>query len=66
MIQQRISEVAQQSNEAFLKNEVIVTGINKYRNEKEKIALSDVRLNFLKNLQIENPALRFELQNFFN
>ena len=66
MIQQRISEVAQQSNDAFLKNEVVVTGINKYRNEKEKIALSAVRLNFLKNLPIENPALRFELQNFFN
>lgn len=65
-IQQRIKVVADHTEEAFLNNELVVTGINKYRNPKENINLNADRIAFLNSLNIQNPALRFELQNFFN
>lgn len=42
-----------------------VIGVNKFRNEKEKIPLSAQNMADLKKLPINNPVLNFELDNFF-
>ena len=52
--------------EAFNTNKQLAIGVNKFKNEKEKISLSSEQLNDLKKLSIKNPALNFELHNFFN
>lgn len=64
-ITEKVSSIAQKNRAAFDNNEILITGVNKYRNEKENLKMSEERLNFLRALQIENPALQFELQNFF-
>lgn len=44
----------------------IVIGVNKFRNEKEKIHLSSMAIDKLKQLHINNPVLRYDLENYFN
>jgi len=65
LIQSRVAEIAKENAAAFERQELLITGVNKYRNEKENLSLSPQRMEFLKALQVENPALHFELQNFF-
>jgi len=44
----------------------ISIGVNKYKNEKEKINLTPSALSGLKNLDINNPVLNYELEHYFN
>ncbi|MEI6021610.1 MAG: methylmalonyl-CoA mutase family protein [Bacteroidota bacterium] len=42
----------------------VVIGVNKFRNEKESIVLSETEITSLQQLPIHNPSLSYELQNF--
>lgn len=55
-----------QRNELFKSSKQLAIGVNKFRNEKEKITLSKQKLEKLKQLPINNAVLNFELENFFN
>ena len=44
----------------------ISIGVNKYKNEKEKINLTATTISELKNLDINNPVLNYELEHYFN
>lgn len=62
------SEIAQQAKEqdgALEAKERTVIGVNKFRNEKEQIGLSEKELTGLKELPIHNPVLNFELESIF-
>ncbi len=53
-------------NELFKTSKQLAIGVNKFKNEKEKIILSKQKLEELKHLPINNAVLNFELENFFN
>jgi methylmalonyl-CoA mutase len=60
-----IAKQAQQKAESINSQKQIVVGVNKFKNEKEKISLDkDIKLH-LQQLAIHNPVLNFELQHFF-
>jgi methylmalonyl-CoA mutase len=44
----------------------ILIGVNKFKNEKEKINLPASTIEELKKLAIHNPGLNFELEHYFN
>jgi methylmalonyl-CoA mutase len=55
-----------QRNELYKTSKQLAIGVNKFRNEKEKITLSKQKLEELKHLPLNNAVLNFELENFFN
>lgn len=61
-----ISEQAKEREAALNSQKQIVIGVNKYKNEKEKISLSSADLERLKKMPIHNPALKFELEKYFH
>jgi methylmalonyl-CoA mutase len=65
IIAAEIAEQAADRNNEFLQMKRLSIGVNKFRNEKEKITLSPDKINELKQLAINNPALQYELQHFF-
>jgi methylmalonyl-CoA mutase len=56
---------AQQRAELVNTQKQIAIGVNKFKNEKEKINLSAADIIKLKQLPIHNPVLNFELANYF-
>lgn len=60
-----IEKQAQQRLQAFNDHKQITIGVNKFKNEKEKISFNEAQLNHLRALDINNPALQFELNHFF-
>lgn len=58
-----INKQAHQKAEAINSQQQISVGINKFKNEKENITIDVSALEYLKKLNINNPALNFELQN---
>lgn len=66
IIENEILKQSQQKAESVNSQKEISIGINKYKNETEKINLSkDVKAQ-LGEININNPVLNFELQNTFN
>ncbi|MBA3683139.1 MAG: hypothetical protein H0W73_18540 [Bacteroidetes bacterium] len=57
---------AEKRNELFKNGKQLAIGVNKFKNEKEKLAVSKQQLEDLKHLPINNVVLNFELDNFFN
>lgn len=56
---------AQQRAELVNDKKQIAIGVNKFKNEKEKIALSPADVIKLKQMSLNNPVLNFELDNYF-
>lgn len=65
VFENEISKQAQQKSDAINSQKEISIGINKYKNEKEKIILNSSVKKHLQQLAINNPVLKFELQNIF-
>ena len=66
VIENEIAKQSQQKADAINSQKEISIGVNKYKNESEKIDLTkDVKVQ-LEQLSINNPVLNFELQNTFN
>jgi methylmalonyl-CoA mutase len=61
-----INEQAKQRKELIKTQKQIAIGVNKFRNEKEKLGISPAQITELKSLKIHNPVLDFELENYFN
>ncbi len=61
-----IKQQAEQRKELFDTNKQLAIGVNKFKNEKEKISIPSQKINDLKHLPINNAVLNFELTNFFN
>ncbi len=57
---------AEKRNELFKNGKQLAIGVNKFKNEKEKISVSKQQVEELKHLPIHNAVLNFELDNFFN
>lgn len=57
---------AKQKEELFNSQKQIAIGVNKYKNEKEKINLPASLVSDLKKKPINNPVLNFELEHYFN
>ncbi len=57
---------AEKRNELFKNGKQLAIGVNKFKNEKEKIAVTKQQVDDLKHLPINNVVLNFELDNFFN
>lgn len=57
---------AEKRNELFKTGKQLAIGVNKFKNEKEKISVSKQQAEELKHLPINNVLLNFELDNFFN
>ncbi len=57
---------AEKRNELFKNGKQLAIGVNKFKNEKEKIAVTKQQVDDLKQLPINNVVLNFELDNFFN
>lgn len=66
IIQNAIDTAAAQSATAFESGKQVSIGINKFRNEKEKANFDPERLTLLEQVGLNNPALKFELNNFFD
>lgn len=66
LIEREIEEQAKQRAELFKSQKQIAIGVNKYKNEKEKIDLPASLVADLKKKPINNPVLNFELENYFN
>lgn len=62
IFKKEIAEQAQQRAEALNSQKQIFIGVNKFKNEKEKISLSDTDIERLKKMHINNPVLNFELE----
>jgi methylmalonyl-CoA mutase len=60
-----IATQAKHYEEFIATKKQIVIGVNKFKNEKENISISDTQLNVLQQLPINNPVLNFELENYF-
>lgn len=60
-----IKQQAAKKAELINTQKQISIGVNKFRNEKEKIDLSAEKIAQLKNLEIVNPVLNFELEHYF-
>lgn len=60
-----IATQAKHYEEFIATKKQIVIGVNKFKNEKEHISISDTQLNVLQQLPINNPVLNFELENYF-
>lgn len=56
---------ADQRNELFKTGKQLAIGVNKFKNEKEKISIPNQKLDELNHLPINNAVLNFELENFF-
>jgi len=63
---QEIKSQADARQELVKTQKQIVIGVNKYKNEKEKINLTASYIKGLKELNIHNPVLNFELENYFD
>ncbi|PBQ33454.1 hypothetical protein CNR22_17275 [Sphingobacteriaceae bacterium] len=63
---QEIKVQAMQKEELVRGQKQISIGVNKFKNEKEKIEISASDLKALKKLDLNNPVLKFELENFFD
>lgn len=61
-----ISLQAKQREELVNTQKQISIGVNKFKNEKEKIDLKSSDIKKLKDLNINNPVLNFELEHYFN
>ncbi|MEO6301817.1 MAG: methylmalonyl-CoA mutase family protein, partial [Bacteroidia bacterium] len=61
-----IQQQAEQRKELFNTGKQLAIGVNKFKNEKEKISVPAQKINELKHLPINNAVLNFELDNFFN
>lgn len=61
-----ISIQAAQLEEKVKTQKQILIGVNKFKNEKEKIDLPASSIEALKQLAIHNPGLNFELEHYFN
>lgn len=62
-------EIAQQAaaaETAIASGQRSIIGVNKFRNEKEKLPLSKQDIAALKALQANNPILHYELEHFFS
>lgn len=62
------SEIKIQSekrNELFKNGKQLAIGVNKFKNEKEKISVTKQQAEELTRLPINNAVLNFELENFF-
>lgn len=60
-----IEQQAKQRAELFNTQKQIAIGVNKFRNDKEKIQLSEAGVEALRQMHINNPVLNFELDNYF-
>ncbi|MBL7921409.1 MAG: hypothetical protein JNJ40_13915 [Bacteroidia bacterium] len=61
-----IKTQTEKRNELFKTGKQLAIGVNKFKNEKEKISVSKQQSEELKQLPINNVVLNFELDNFFN
>lgn len=61
-----IESQAKQREEWISSGKQVVIGINKFKNEREKIEIPVSRMTELKELGIHNPVLSYELENFFS
>ena len=66
LFETEIAKQAQQKADTINTQLQTVIGVNKYKNESEKINLSTDIKTQLQQLAINNPVLNFELQNTFN
>ncbi len=66
LIQSTIEQQARQREEWVNSGKQVIIGVNKFKNEREKIAVPMAKLAELKELGIHNPVLNYELANFFN
>lgn len=66
LITAEIKAQANQREELFNSQKQIAIGVNKYKNEKEKIELPESLIADLKKKPINNPVLNFELEHYFN
>jgi methylmalonyl-CoA mutase len=57
---------AKEREELVKAQKQISIGVNKFKNEKEKPELSSAAIEELKHLHINNPVLKYELDNYFN
>jgi len=59
--------VQAKTREELVKNQKQISiGVNKFKNEKEKIEIKSADIEALKHLNLNNPVLNFELENYFN
>lgn len=65
IFEKEIAEQAKERAEALNTQKQIVVGVNKFKNEKEKITLSNTDMERLRKMHINNPALNFELEKYF-
>ncbi|MCC6371365.1 MAG: hypothetical protein IT236_10200 [Bacteroidia bacterium] len=64
-----INEIQTQANEQAEKVNALkqlAVGVNKFKNDKEKINLSQTQVQELAGMAINNPVLSYELKHFFN
>lgn len=61
-----INVQAEKRNELFKNGKQLAIGVNKFKNEKEKVSATKQQVEDLKHLPINNVVLNFELDNFFN
>jgi methylmalonyl-CoA mutase len=66
IFEKEIQLQAQQREELVKTQQQLAIGVNKFKNEKEKIELPASRISELKQMPINNPVLNFELENYFN
>jgi methylmalonyl-CoA mutase len=66
LFSKEISVQAKERDEEINTQKKLVIGVNKFKNEKEKIDLSATQISELKNLTIHNPVLHYELEHYFN
>ena len=63
---EEIASQAKQKEELVNTDKQIVIGVNKFKNEKERIELSASTVKDLKQAPFNNPVLNFELEHYFN
>lgn len=61
-----IEKQAATKRESIETGKTVVLGVNKFRNEKEKISVSKQVMEELRNKAIYNPVLDYELKHFYN
>ena len=64
-ISSALTKQASTKAEALKQNKDLYIGVNKFKNEKESITLSDQAKQYIQSLGLNNPLVDFEFEHFF-
>ncbi|MBL7930439.1 MAG: hypothetical protein JNL60_00970, partial [Bacteroidia bacterium] len=66
LISKTIDAQAKQKEEWIRSGKQVIIGVNKFKNEREKIGIPASKIGELREMGIHNPVLSYELEHFFS